>query len=253
VNIDLSNHISAAVCERAETFAKVDLLASGPNFLMDLIQQTGNNDPDASYAAFEFCREAERKLREAAREACNSIRARDIDEFDTAVFRARHLIEKADLFAQTRDVFKDTTAKAQDDAISAEFRKLLDNELRGDTYFYFTLCRQHETTRRNWATGKDEKYTVRSHLTRGKDYRGRSCLEFDRGRRQEVTWAQIGTALKNAHKLVDEDYGVSEVEVIIDSGTLWSIDSKLPEQERHERNVQSLMGRRVLGTIRRLK
>ena len=259
MNIDFSNHISAAVRERAETFAKVDLLASGPGFVMDLSSHTDKNDPDAAYAAFEFCREAERKLRQEAADECNNIRARNIDDFDIAVSRARQLIEKADLFAQTRDVFKDATAKAQDDAVSAAFQKLLDNELRGcraapcSESFYFTLCRQYETTHRNWATGEDQKYTVRSNLTRGKDYRGRSILEFDRGRRQEVTWANIGTALKNAHKLVDEDYGVSEVEVVIDSGKLWRIDSELPEKERHERNVQSLMGRRVLGTIRRIK
>lgn len=255
MNIDLSNHISAAVRERAEKFAEVDLLKSGSDFAMTLWAETDRDDVDASYAAFEFCRHAEEKVRREASEACRNIRWHSVSEFDNAVRKARVLVEQADLWERTRDVFRKLVQKAQDDVISANFQHLLDNELRGDdTYYRFTLCREYESTRRNWHTGEDEPYTYRSNLVRGKDYRGKSELEFERsGRRQEVTWAKIGTALKNAHKLVDDAYGCSEVEVVIDSGKLWRIDSELPEKERHERNVKSLMGRRVLGTIRRLK
>ena len=254
MNIDLSNHISAAVRERAESFAKVDLLKSGSDFAMTLWANTDRDDPDAAYAAFEFCREAESKLRREASEACRAISWRSANEFDSGVCRARLLVEQADLWKRTREVFRKAAEKAQDDAISAAFRKLCDNELRGDNvYFRFTLGRQYQSTRRNWETGADEPYTYRSHLVRGKDYRGKSELEFERGgRRQEVTWANLGTAIKNAHKLVDEGHN-AEVEVIIDSGTLWSIDSaEKDEKVRWERNVQNLMGRRVLGTIRRL-
>jgi len=254
MKLNLSSHTSAAVRQRAEEFEKVNLLTSGATFAMDLWAGTDRYDPDAAYAAFEFCRLAEQDLRRLAREACDKIRAGNREDFEKAVGAARVIIERADLFERVREVFRKAVEKSQEDAIGAAYQKLLDNELRTDhRHARFTLARLRQTTRRNWQTGKEEPYEIRDTLVRGKDYNNKSVLEFARDRRMEVTWANLGTAIKNAKKMVADRYGESEVEVIIDSGKLWSIDSKADDDERMLRNQQSLMGRRVLGTIRRLR
>lgn len=254
---DLRTHADKAIRESAEEFASIHIDETFG--ITHLIGVTDHDDVDDLFAAFVFADKAEDQLDADAREALGNLwRDRgELETLDRKFAKARHLADRAHQWGEVRDRFKKLTTDAQVNAVSAAYHKLLDGPLK-DAHHIFTINVPGVRTDKNHFTGETEERPYRSLANRDKDYKGRSYLSFDaHSRRQEVTWSQIGTAIKNALMVTSDEAKiesrVSRVDVVVDSNIWWREDCDLPERERFLRNCDHMMGRRSLGIIRRIK